>query len=276
MSDSNLYQLLDCGDKQKLEKFGKYIVLRPCPQALWKKRQPDLWQKIDLEFIRTSNEKGVWKKHNPKVPDTWSVISKGNLKWQISPNQFGNVGIFTEHWLYSFKLPEFFDSGKRVLNLFSYTGSNCLDLVKAGYKVTVVDSSKNAMTTYAENLNQNKLSREGQRLILEDALKFVAREIRREKSYDAIMIDAPSFGRGTKGEVFNIEDNLLILLKYARDLMHSDTKLVFTLHSPRFTIGILQNLFVDIFDNTKIEIKELLNPCLSGVTLPSGFLVMVG
>ena len=273
---SKKYELLDCGDQKKIENFGDYKVIRPCPQAMWSIKKPELWEYADNEFKRQDGDKGSWQKIRKDLPKDWIIESPGGLLWKIQPNEFGNMGIFTEHWLYAFNLPKLFAPREgKILNLFSYTGSNCLPLIEAGFGVTVVDSSRNAMGDYAKNLELNELPRENQRLILEDVHKFVAREIRRKVKYSGIIVDAPSFGRGTKGEVFNIESDLLKLLKDCKQLLHKQGRLILTLHSPRFTLGILNNLMKDIFEDKNIYVKELLNPCKSGVTLPSGFLVEV-
>jgi 23S rRNA (cytosine1962-C5)-methyltransferase len=270
----NQYKLLDCGDGFKVEQFGKYKLIRPCPQALWKKQDFKAWDNPSAEFTRDRSEKGTWKNH-VKIPDSWEVESENGLKWKIEPNQFGNVGVFTEHWIYAPKLLELFDKKKKVLNLFSYTGSSCLDLVRNGYQVTVVDSSKNAMTHYTEHLSINKLSRENQRLILEDAYKFISREQRRNQVYSSIMIDAPSFGRGAKGEVFNIESDFVKLVLKTKELLAPKGKIVLTLHSPRFTVAILEYLMQDLFPQQSISVEEIINPCESRIGLPSGFLIIV-
>jgi 23S rRNA (cytosine1962-C5)-methyltransferase len=272
---SKKYELLDCGDQKKIENFGDYKVIRPCPQAMWSITKPELWEYADSEFKRKDGDKGTWQKIRKDLPKSWIIESQDNILWKIEPNDYGNMGVFTEHWLYAFDLAKIFNREGKVLNLFSYTGSNSIPLVSKGFSVTVVDSSKNAMNDYTKNLELNELPREGQRLILEDVHKFVAREIRRKVKYSAIVIDAPSFGRGTKGEVFNIENDLVKLLKDCKNLLSKDGQLVMTLHSPRFTLGILNNLIKSIFDNKKIKAEEILNPCKSGMTLPSGFLVKV-
>lgn len=270
----NQYRLLDCGDKEKVEMFGPWKLIRPCPQALWKKTKPNLWEKPDSVFIRTGEEKGYWQKHS-NVPDKWLVESSNGLKWEVEPNQFGNIGVFTEHWLYAEDLLKLFDPKSKVLNLFTYSGSNCVILAKNGIQITAVDSSKQAMTTYNTNLENNGISKDGQRFILEDAFKFIAREVRREAKYDGLMIDAPSYGRGTKGEVFKIEDHLVDMLHTCRELMHDQSKLILTLHSPRFTPEILRILCSQIFSNKTVETGEIVQTCESGIYLPSGFLVKV-
>jgi 23S rRNA (cytosine1962-C5)-methyltransferase len=313
---SQLYVLLDCGNGRKLEKFGQYLIIRPCPQAMWQPFKPELWNTFDLEFIRTTEEKGIWQP-NPsgpnnlyKLPPNWQINSPNGLVWQVEPNDFGNVGVFFEHWEYAPSLVEFFgkkvakvieespelgveswdenefnsekttnSSGQsptiKILNLFTYSGSNCVSLVKAGLGITAVDSSKTAMDLYNKNLDNNKLKRDGQRMILEDVDKFVEREIRRNAEYDGVMIDAPSYGRGRKGELFKIEENLVRLLKSCQKLLKPSGKLVLTLHSPRFTPKILEILVAQIFADKQVECSEILQKCQSGAPLPSGFLVKV-
>jgi 23S rRNA (cytosine1962-C5)-methyltransferase len=299
-SSINDYELLDCGEGQKLEQFGRFRLVRPCAQALWQKVNPKLWTGLDAQFIRTGDggERGIWKVFNAelsenlvdspkhgytsKVLKPW-VIEGGGLKWQIEPNDFGNMGVFTEHWQYAYRLPALFGkvAGKelekeiKVLNLFSYTGSNIMFSIRAGLKVTAVDSSKNAMTAYNKNMELNGLSREGQRLILEDASKFMQKEERRGVKYDAVVMDAPSYGRGTKKEVFTIEDDLLRLIFSAQKLLTKEGKLVMTVHSPRFTPKMLEILLGQTFKNKKVEVEEIINPCRSGVGLPSGILCIV-
>jgi 23S rRNA (cytosine1962-C5)-methyltransferase len=282
------YRLLDCGNQKKLEQIGDYKIIRPCPQALWEPLNPQDWEvDIDSEFTREEGEKGIWKaRKNPEglkrnklgsgLPESWIVQSPDGLEWLVQPNEFGNIGIFTEHWTYAPALSDWFRKPGPILNVFTYSGSNCVSLVRDGFRVTAVDSSKNAMDTYVYNLGQNNLSREGQRLILEDAFKFMSREVRRGNTYPGVMIDAPSFGRGTKGEVFKIEDDLIELLKTAQSLLSPDGKLVLTLHSPRFTPMILQIIIQQLFKEKKVTVEEILQHCESGVDLPSGLLVKVG
>lgn len=282
----NQYKLIDCGNQKKLEQCGEYKIIRPCPQAIWEPLDPSLWIDVDSEFVRIEGEKGKWKAmSNPQnlkkknlgsgLPQSWVVSSPDGLEWRVEPNDFGNIGVFTEHWTYAPSLSEWFDKSGSILNIFTYSGSNCVSLVRDGFRVTAVDSSKSAMDTYVYNLGQNKLSREGQKLVLEDALKFMSREVRRGSLYSAVMIDAPSFGRGTKGEVFKIEDDLVSLLKTAQSLMKPDAKLLVTLHSPRFTPMILKNTIQQLFPLKKVEVEEILQQCVTNITLPSGLIVRI-
>lgn len=284
----NLYRLLDCGEKQKLEYFGGYLLKRPCPQALWAKGDLELWDldTIDAEFISASEEgKGYWRdvKNNIRgervcrnLPKSWTVTTPDYLQWNIQPNDFGNVGVFTEHWTYAESLINFFGKEAKILNLFTYSGSNCVILAKHGLQITAVDSSRTAMDTYTANMSLNKIDRKGQKLVLEDCYSFIARETRRGNRYDAVMVDAPSYGRGTKGEIFNIENDLVKLVETCRDLMTPKGKLVLTLHSPRFTPSGLKMLIQTIFPSKKVDAAEIIQKCESGRELPSGFLVKVG
>lgn len=297
---SKKYKLIDCGGKRKLEVFGDIILIRPCPQALWEPKLTEEWENIDAEYIRTSEEKGKWvwnsnkyfyptkkkgeKKFteagdnpkNPIVPQNWEIEGPNGLKWIVEPNEFGNIGVFVEHWTYVNKVLDNLKQKSRILNLFTYSGSNCVYLAKHGHQVTAVDSSKNAMTVYNNNLVLNEVPKEGQRLILEDCIKFINREIRRSAKYNCIMIDAPSYGRGTKGEVFKIEDDLKELLENAKELVEKDGYIVCTLHSPRFTPKILEILARSIFENaTDVKCQEILVKCESGFEIPSGFLLEI-
>lgn len=351
MAKTQQYHFLDSGGGRKLEKFGDFILIRPCPQAMWNVINPKIWDKFDAEFVRTTEEKGEWQT-NPSgpnqlytLPKNWLINSKNGLVWTIEPNDFGNLGVFCEHWEYVENLVNFFENNTskqdnsektnnktknissqesseennkennkenddistsfeenenenfdeyaknyvkdnsnktnlnnkfKILNLFTYSGSSCIWLVKQGFSVTAVDSSRSAMDLYNLNFDNNKLSREGQRMILEDVDKFVDREIRREAEYDGIMIDAPSYGRGRKGELFKIEEHLVNLLKKAKNLLKKDGKLVLTLHSPRFTPAILSILVGQLFEGKKVETSEIMLKCQNGIDLPSGFLVKVG
>jgi len=275
------YRLLDCGDQKKVEIFGDYKLIRPCPQALWEPFDKSLWEDADSFYEKTEGEKGSWKNAKVKdkrnktgIPVEWEVESQDGLKWKIEPNEFGNLGVFTEHWIYAKELTEFLDKGP-VLDLFSYTGSNIMALVKSGFKVTVVDSSRSAMDGFTYNMGLNKFSRQGHKLILEDCIKFISRESRRGRKYQSIIIDAPSFGRGTKGEVFKIQDSLTKLVNSSKSILEPNGKLVLTLHSPRFTPHILRIFMQQLFPNKTVETSEILNICESGAELPSGFLVKV-
>jgi 23S rRNA (cytosine1962-C5)-methyltransferase len=280
------YKLLDCGNQKKVEQLGEYKVIRPCPQAMWEPTNLSLWEDANSEYVQTSGESGQWKNLKPDpalkrnkagsgLEDSWLVESPDGLQWEIEPNEYGNIGIFTEHWMYAPALGDQFKKGGKILNLFTYSGSNCVTLADQGYKITAVDSSKAAMDRYTYNLELNGIKREGQKLVLEDVFKFVSREVRRGAVYDGVMIDAPSYGRGTKGEVFKIEEDLVKLLQACDQLLSKTGLMVITLHSPRFTPAILQIMMSKLFPTRKVETSEIVPICESGVGLPSGFLVKV-
>jgi 23S rRNA (cytosine1962-C5)-methyltransferase len=299
------YRLLDCGNQKKLEILGNFKVVRPCPQAVWDITKPELWEGISCEFFNQAGEKGIWQNLDPKakyivtsnkeeeskliqssktnskisskpsLPKDWTMESDNGTIWKIEPNEYGNIGVFTEHWLYGPDLNKVLKPKSKILNLFTYSGSNCVSLAKDGYQITAVDSSKAAMDRYVENLTLNNVDRDGQRLILEDAYKFVAREHRRNVLYDCVMIDAPSYGRGTKGEVFKIEESLVKLVKTCKAVLDPKGYMLVTLHSPRFTCAILDILMTQLMPDYSVKTTEILQQCESGVPLPSGFLVMV-
>ena len=275
------YELIDCGEGEKLEAFGDYKIIRPAPQALWAKRDKTLWKKPDGRFNRGNTEKGAWVFYNPELEKmtTWQTRSSDDLIWNIVPNDYGNVGVFVEHWLYTPTILKFLDSNnlkaESILDLFCYSGSNAISLVKAGHKVTAVDSSRSALELYTKNLEANQLSRDGQRLIFEDCLKFVNRETRRNAKYKVILADAPSYGRGTKGEVFNIEDDFVKLLTALKEILADKGRLFFTLHSPRYTTTALKNISSTIFVDCNITVEELIVESRTKIGLPSGHLMVI-
>jgi 23S rRNA (cytosine1962-C5)-methyltransferase len=285
-NDTQQYRLLDCGNQKKVEMLGDLKVIRPCPQAMWEIENEKYWQDADAEFGLVDGEKGKWKNLKPDpdlkrkhqgsgLPSEFNILSSDGIDWIIEPNEYGNIGVFTEHWMYGPGLSDVFAPKCKVLNLFTYSGSNCVALAKKGYRITAVDSSKASMDRYSQNLDNNNVSRGGQRFILEDAYKFVAREGRRGEKYGAIMIDAPSYGRGTKGEVFKIEDDLVKLLKASFELLERAGYMVVTLHSPRFTPAILQIMMSKLFPSKTVTAEEIVQKCESGTGLPSGFLVRI-
>lgn len=273
------YRLLDCGDGKKLEDFGGFITIRPAPQAIWHPFKPELWSQVDSEFVRTAGEKGEWQARSKKaktatgLPEEWEVANEEGVIFEISPNFYGNLGVFTEHWSYVPDLAKEFDKTKPILNLFTYSGSNCVGLAKKGFKITAVDSSKSSMNFYTTNLTRNGIDRNGHKLVLEDCLKFVEREVRRGSKYASIMMDPPSYGRGTKGEVFAIEENLTKLVKACLSVLEPNGKLVLTSHSPRFTPENLRIFIESLMPGYQVTVKEILNKCESGVSLPSGMIV---
>lgn len=212
------YELLDSGNNTKLERYGKFVLSRPDPQALW---PTDLknW-KFDAEF------KDYWN----KTIEPW-VIDFGGLKLQIKLSPFKHTGLFPEQIVNWQWMEEVLRDKKnvKVLNLFGYTGGASLICAKAGAEVTHVDASKSAITWANENAKLSGLEEKPIRWILDDALAFVKKEVRRGAKYDAIVMDPPSFGRGAKGEVWKIEEGFLDLMNDCFKLL-SENPLFFVLN----------------------------------------------
>ncbi|GAB4145312.1 MAG: class I SAM-dependent methyltransferase [Patescibacteria group bacterium] len=265
------YVLLDSGNGKKLEQFGKYTLIRPANQAIWKLHQPALWEKSAAEFIRQGKETGTWKDGNGVLPKQWTLQHDG-LHYTIQPNEFGNVGLFPEHWQHQEWIKEKIGKAKglNILNLFSYTGSNSIFLVKQGHKLVQVDSSRQSMDILNKNLEINGLT--GQcRLILDDVLKFLQREVKRGSKYDAIILDPPTYGRGKNGEIFKIEKDLPNLLELVAALLAPEFKFVlFTCHTPGYTPLVLKNTFRGYFrgnmETGEVEVEDLYGKYLPGGT----------
>ena len=217
------YALLDSGAGRKLERFGKVIVDRPEPQALWSPRLDKRgWDKAHAVFAGADDEdKGRWRIDEP-VPESWPVkVREATMLCRLS--SFRHMGLFPEqlpHWEWMLaRLAEIKDERPRVLNLFAYTGAASLIAAAAGAQVTHVDASKKAIAWAKENQTASKLGDAPIRWILDDAPKFVAREVRRGKTYDLILVDPPKFGRGPDGEVWDLFEHLPPLLKDCAQLL---------------------------------------------------------
>jgi 23S rRNA (cytosine1962-C5)-methyltransferase len=219
------YALLDSGDGRKLERFGSVVVERPEPQALWRPRlEPGTWLRADASFKSSSEEEdgegGRWRK-NRAVPESWPVDVLG-VTVLCRLTSFRHLGLFPEqlpHWQWMLDWLGGNRGPARVLNLFAYTGAASLIAAKAGAEVTHVDASKKAIAWARQNRTASKLDEAAVRWILEDARKFVARELRRGRSYHLILVDPPKFGRGPEGEVWDIFQHLAPLLRDCAGLL---------------------------------------------------------
>jgi 23S rRNA (cytosine1962-C5)-methyltransferase len=205
------YELLDSGNNKKLERFGAVIVIRPETQALWKPLRPELWATAAAEFS-FGNGKGTWKKR-VNIPESWDLAWQ-DIRFTSRLTSFKHTGVFPEQavnweWLAD-KVSSLKDP--QVLNLFGYTGIASLVAVKHGAQVTHVDASKQSNAWAKENAKLSGVLPTDIRYILDDALKFAEREVRRNASYDGIVLDPPAFGRGAKNEVWKIEESLAQLL----------------------------------------------------------------
>ena len=235
------YELIDSGDFEKLERFGRIVTRRPEPQAIWHKSLAEAeWQRLaDASFLRDgkSEERGEWRV-KPQTPDRWTIsyrYKEMQLKMRLAMTSFKHVGIFPEqaaNWNFIYdNCRALAAKGRpRVLNLFAYTGGATLAARAAGAEVTHVDSVKQVVTWSRENMEQSGL--EGVRWMVEDALKFVRREVRRGNRYDGIILDPPAYGRGANGEKWVLEENIGEMLACCAELLEAkDAFLVLNLYS---------------------------------------------
>lgn len=203
------FGLLDSGNGEKCERFGDIVMIRPEPQALWKRESDRAWREAHLSYKRQGRE-GEWTV-NRQVPESWNIAWE-DLTFRIRPTSFKHTGLFPEQatnweWIRNNVTP-----GMKVLNAFGYTGAATLAAASAGAEVTHVDASKPVVTWGKENADLSGLSEKPIRWIVDDVRKFIAREKRRGNTYDAIFMDPPAFGRGPEGELWQFEDHLPALI----------------------------------------------------------------
>ena len=237
------YELIDTGNFEKLERFGRFVTRRPEPQAMWQPTLPESeWQhRADASFLKDqrSEERGEWRQ-KPTMPDQWCVAynyKDMHLRMRLGLTSFKHVGIFPEqaaNWNFIYdRLTEIRTATgitPKVLNLFAYTGGATLAARAAGAEVTHVDSVKQVVTWSRENMELSHM--DGIRWIVEDALKFVRREVRRGNRYTAILLDPPAYGRGANGEKWILEENICEMLSCCAELLeHEHAFLVLNLYS---------------------------------------------
>ena len=231
------YEVIDCSDGEKLERWGKYILLRPDPQVLWStpKKNP-AWHKLNGHYHRSNKGGGEWEFFS--LPKQWTINYK-ELTFNLKPFSFKHTGLFPEqaaNWNWFSELIK--NSPKKdikVLNLFAYTGGATCAAAKAGAAVTHVDASKGMVTWAKENAASSGLADAPIRWIVDDCVKFVEREIRRGNKYDAIIMDPPSYGRGPKGEIWKIEEKIHSFINLCSQLL-CDKPLFFLVNS--YTTGL--------------------------------------
>lgn len=273
------YELIDCGNFEKLERFGNLTLIRPEPQAVWNKQLPDFeWQRLyDIRFKGRSATAGDWVKKNPKTPDRWHITYKNNeaaIKFRLGLTSFKHVGIFPEqavNWDYiSQTVKSFKTTEPKVLNLFAYTGGASLIARAAGADTTHVDSIKQVVTWANENQELSGLS--NIRWVVEDALKFVKREIKRGKKYNGIILDPPAYGHGPNGEKWKLEDHIQEMMQDVVQLLDpKEHFLILNTYSLGFSSVIVENLIRGAFPQVEnLEIGELYLQATSGVKLPLG------
>lgn len=213
------YELLDSGNGRKLERFGKIVTDRPDTQSIWSPLKPELWSEAKARFTSESKD-GKWTLHDD-TPVDWTVTFD-DLTFKLHFTAFKHVGLFPEHasqWTWIKEKVGAMKDSPTVLNLFGYTGAATLAAAKAGAKVTHVDSSKQSMEWASENAKASELPGDSVRWIVDDAAAFVKREVRRGAKYDGIILDPPAFGRGAKGQVWHIEDDLVGLLQNLKEIL---------------------------------------------------------
>ncbi len=273
------YELLDCGDFEKLERFGELILIRPEPQAVWKKLWSESeWTKLHhIRFKGRSATSGDWIKKNPKTADRWQVNYQNkdiSINFRLGLTSFKHVGIFPEqavNWdfiaeqIKRFKNPE-----PKVLNLFAYTGGASLAAKAAGADTTHVDSIKQVVTW--ANENQELSNMKDIRWVVEDALKFVKREIKRGKKYNGIILDPPAYGHGPNGEKWKLEDHIQEMMQDVVQLLdEKEHFLILNAYSMGFSSVIIENLIKSSFPKvSNLNCGELFLPAKSGCKLPLG------
>ncbi|MGI9515773.1 MAG: class I SAM-dependent methyltransferase [Pirellulaceae bacterium] len=230
------YELIDFGDGRKLERLGGLLVDRPCPAA--EEAIPESeWPQADARFELRDRHTGTWRFLRP-APDPWLFRTWFGVL-ELFPTDFGHLGVFPEQrssWQWLRQQTNDLLSGLRILNLFAYTGGSTLAAAAAGCEVTHVDSAKNIVARARSNSEQSHLQDRPVRWIVDDALKFVQREVRRGRKYDGVILDPPSYGHGVKSrETWKIDRDLPVLLESLQQLLTPCRLFLFTCHSPGFS-----------------------------------------
>ncbi|ATP57550.1 oxidoreductase [Pedobacter ginsengisoli] len=273
------YELIDCGDFEKLERFGNLVLSRPEPQAVWKKTLSEQeWKKqINIRFKGRSATSGEWIKSAAHLPDRWNVEYKNDdvsINLRLGLTSFKHVGVFPEqavNWDYiSSSIKKFKTRSPKVLNLFAYTGAASLIAKAAGADTTHVDSIKQVVNWANENQELSKLK--DVRWVVEDALKFVKRELKRGKKYNGIILDPPAFGHGPNGEKWKLEDHIQEMMQDVVQLLDEEEHfLILNTYSLGFSSVIVENLIKTSFPQVKnLETGELYLQATSGIKLPLG------
>ena len=276
------YEVIDCSCGEKLERWGDYILVRPDPQVIWDTpKSMKGWNKINGHYHRSSKGGGEWEFFN--LPEQWTINYK-SLTFNLKPFSFKHTGLFPEqaaNWdwfsgLIKSEIPKrTADNPVKVLNLFAYTGGATLAAAAAGANVTHVDASKGMVNWAKENAHSSGLSEAPIRWLVDDCVKFVAREIRRGNKYDAIIMDPPSYGRGPKGEMWKIEDSIHSFVKLCSQIL-SDKPLFFLINS--YTTGLAPSVLTYMIEievakkyGGHVEAQEIGLPVTSnGLVLPCG------
>tara|TARA_B110000467_G_C18330822_1_gene492960 strand:- start:1750 stop:2607 length:858 start_codon:yes stop_codon:yes gene_type:complete len=213
------YEILECGDGMKKERWGNFILVRPDPQVIWPLNSPD-WGNYDAFYHRSSQGGGKWE-YRTQLPESWKINYRNSI-FKIKPTDFKHTGLFPEqaaNWDWFSNLISKAKSPPKVLNLFGYTGGATIAAAAAGASVCHVDAAKGMVAWCRENAALSNLSDAPIRYIVDDCMKFVEREVRRGTQYDGIIMDPPSYGRGKKGEVWQFDRDLWKFLQKCRQLL---------------------------------------------------------
>lgn len=270
------YSIIATGDGMKLERWGDVYLLRPDPQVIWPERTDmSAYKSLNAIYNRSESGGGGWKILK-KMPQEW-VVSYGDLKFLVKPMGFKHTGLFPEQAVNWDRMSELIRSASRpisVLNLFAYTGGATVACLAAGASVCHVDASKGMVERAGENVRLSGLKDKPVRFIIDDCKKFVQREIRRGRKYDAIIMDPPSFGRGPNGEMWKIESELYPLVELCTEVL-SDKPLFFLINS--YTTGLQPMVLKNILTLTvgakfkgTVEAYEVGIKTEEGIDLPCG------
>lgn len=271
------YELLDCSDGERLERWGNVILIRPDPQVIWKtpKNHP-MWKKADARYWRSSSGGGKWEVYK-KIPDVWSV-AYGNMQLRVKTMGFKHTGVFPEqavNWDLVAKTIKEAGRPVKMLNLFGYTGAATVSAMAAGAAAVHVDASKGMVQWAKENAAVSGVADKSVRWLVDDCIKFVEREIRRGNKYDIIVMDPPSYGRGPGGEVWKLEDEVYNFVERCAELLYEDS-LLFLINS--YTAGLSPSVMQYILGATiqkkyggEISADEIGLPVsATGMVLPCG------
>lgn len=271
------YRLIDASDGQRLEKWGGITLVRPDPQIIWKNPDPSpLWSKADAVYHRSSSGGGNWE-YRKQLPESWNRSYKG-LTFMVKPTGFKHTGIFPEqavNWDLCSELIKNAGREINVLNMFAYTGGATLACAKAGAKVCHLDAVKGMVDWGRTNAKLSGLSDKPIRWIVDDAVKFLGREIRRGNRYDGIILDPPSYGRGTNGEMWKLEDSICDLMNMCTEVL-SDNPLFIVLNS--YTTGLSSSVMTYLLQMTvgrkykiRVDSQEIGLPVeQTGLAVPAG------
>lgn len=270
------YEVLDTSDGEKLERWGNYYLVRPDPQVIWATpKQHARWRSFDARYARSNSGGGQWSQH--RLPERWQIRYR-DLTFNVKPMNFKHTGVFPEQAVnWDFIDAQIRSAGRpvSVLNLFAYTGGATLAAAKAGASVCHVDAAKGMVAWARENAASSGLSEAPIRWIIDDCAKFVEREIKRGRRYDAVIMDPPSYGRGPSGEIWKLEKDLYPFLKLVAGVL-SDKPLFFLINS--YTTGLAPSVLTCLLDTIltprfggQTVSEELGLPVTeSGIVLPCG------